>query len=111
MTEEPKRLRFILGSILNTFMFLAPGLVIIFDPEKALHHRLLAGLFSSTFWTLGEAVLYKIYWKRVKPGYPLGVADPDDTYFPRFNIPRPLYLDERKRKQREVTQSQPQEDA
>ena len=111
MSEEPKRLKFILGSILNLFMFLAPGVVIIFDPEKALHHRLLAVLFSSTFWTLGEAVLYKIYWKRVRPGYPLGVADPDDIYFPRFNIPRPLYLDERKRKQIEATQTPPPEEA
>ena len=111
MSDEPKTLKFIIGSLLNAFMFMAPGIVVVLDPERTLFNRLITGVFTSSFWIIGEAVLYKIYWKRVKPVYPLGVADPDDIYFPRFNIPRPLYLDERKRKQREATQSQPPEEA
>ncbi len=55
---------------------------------------------------IGQAVLYKRYYVGVKPRYPLGVADQDDIYFPRFNIPRPLYLDERERKRKEIEQQE-----
>lgn len=103
MPDQPKVYKFILGSLLNTFLFLLPGIVVFFNPENMYLKRLVAIVFLGPFWLIGEAVLYKVYWRRVKPSYPLGVADPDDTYFPRFNIPRPLYLDEIKRKQREAT--------
>jgi len=36
----------------------------------------------------------------------MGVADQDDIYFPRFNIPRPLYLDERERKKKAIAQQE-----
>ena len=60
-----------------------------------------SALGSTSLWAIGQAVLYKQYYVGVKPRYPLGVADQDDIYFPRFNIPRPLYLDERKRRERD----------
>jgi hypothetical protein len=61
---------------------------------------------SASIWAIGQAVLYKRYYVGVKPRYPLGVADQDDIYFPRFNIPRPLYLDERERKKREIARQE-----
>lgn len=86
--------------MINTLMFIPAGLVTYFGTENKTFG--LVGLVFSVFlWLIGEGVIYKRYWVGVKPRYPLGVADQDDVYFPRFNIPRPLYLDERKRRERE----------
>ncbi len=47
-----------------------------------------------------HSLLYHRYYLGTKAKYPLEGADPNDIYFPRFNIPRPLYLDERERKRK-----------
>lgn len=45
------------------------------------------------FYVLASCYLYKRFIKGARPKYPLGIWDPDDVYFPRFNIPRPIYRD------------------
>lgn len=39
------------------------------------------------------AILRNIYLKGIRPRYPLGFRDPDDLYFPRTHIPRPIFKD------------------
>jgi hypothetical protein len=52
----------------------------------------LAGVYTSTY-AVGALLLYKRLVKRVKPRYPLSFPDGVDYFFPRFDIPRPIYLD------------------
>lgn len=47
----------------------------------------------ASVYTIGALLLYKRLLKRVKPRYPLSFPGVVDSYFPRFNIPRPIYLD------------------
>lgn len=91
---NPKRRKFWVSSLL-WLIFLGPAIIYL------VAGNLLITIVSFTWWLVGQAVIYKRYYVGVKPHYPLGVADQDDTYFPRFDIPRPLYLDEIKRKERE----------
>ncbi len=37
------------------------------------------------------AIMRIIYLKGIRLRYPLGFRDPDDLYFPRTNIPRPIF--------------------
>ncbi len=47
----------------------------------------------TSVYTIGALLLYKRLVMRVKPRYPLSFPGDVDSYFPRFNIPRPIYLD------------------
>lgn len=55
------------------------------------------GIIFAGFYTLaygvGALLLYKRLVKKVKPRYPLSFPGGVDSYFPRFDIPRPIYLD------------------
>ena len=95
--------KFWVSSFFWTLIVLSPVIFIVIDAFETSSMWSMASAFASTsFWAIGQAVLYKQYYVGVKPRYPLGVADQDDIYFPRFNIPRPLYLDERERKKKEI---------
>jgi hypothetical protein len=62
----------------------------------------LVGNYIWTFISVGEyllftAILYATYMGKRKKQYPQVLLDGyDDIYFPRTNIPRPLYRDIRK---------------
>lgn len=91
---KPDKTKFYVFSLV-WLIFLGPTIVFIIERNG------LVIVASFLWWFVGQAVLYKIYFVGVKPQYPLGVTDEDDVYFPRFDIPRPLYLDEIKRKEHE----------
>jgi hypothetical protein len=49
--------------------------------------------FYSVAYAIGVLLLHKRLVKNVKPRYPLAFPGGVDSYFPRFDIPRPIYLD------------------
>ncbi len=99
---SPNRRKFWVASIILALTFLSTAILFFIDAfTSTTLWSFVQAIGSTLVWAIGQAVLYKRYYVGVKPRYPLGVADQDDIYFPRFNIPRPLYLDERKRKERE----------
>ncbi len=89
---NPNRLKFIVYSIMLAFVILVPAILMLIDTD------ILAVFALLPMWAIGQGILYKRFYLGVKPRYPMGATDPDDIYFPRSNIPRPIYLDERKRK-------------
>ncbi len=53
-----------------------------------------AGAMFIGFYIFASYFLYLKYVKKVKPKYPLSPPSPEqDVYFPRTNIPRPIYKD------------------
>jgi len=56
----------------------------------------IAGAMFAGFYVFVSYFLYLRYVKKLKPKYPLSPLGPEqDIYFPRTNIPRPLYKDYR----------------
>ena len=91
---KPNKTKFMAASTALVFLFLIPGLVLSLEGD------ILILTATLTLWTISHSLLYQRYYLGTQAKYPLGVADPDALYFPRFNIPRPLYLDERERKRK-----------
>ncbi len=101
------RRKFWISSLFWTVTVLSPAIFFVIDAFETTSYWAIVSAFGSTsLWAIGQAVLYKRYYVGIKPRYPLGVADQDDIYFPRFNIPRPLYLDERERKRKEFARKE-----
>jgi hypothetical protein len=73
--------------------------------------NVIAGAMFSEFYIFASYFLYLRFVKKVKPKYPLSPPDLEqDVYFPRTNIPRPIYkdfhdhpeyFDKKKKKQKE----------
>ncbi len=97
---RPNRRKFGIGTIIWTLTVLCPVIIFLIDGN------IFSAIASTTLWVIGQAVLYKRYYVGVKPKYPLGVGNQDDIYFPRSNIPRPVYLDERERKKKKIAQQE-----
>ena len=96
------RRKFWVASIILAITFLSTAILLFIDAfTSTIMWSFVQAIGSTLVWAIGQAVLYKIYYVGVKPRYPLGVADQDDIYFPRFMVPRPLYLDEIKRREME----------
>jgi hypothetical protein len=56
----------------------------------------IAGAMFAGSYIFVSCFLYLRYVKKVKPKYPLSPPSPEqDVYFPRTNIPRPIYKDHR----------------
>jgi hypothetical protein len=50
----------------------------------------------SFFYIIGFLIIYNRFWRGKKPKYPLTYPSGEpDIYFPRTNIPRPIYADAR----------------
>jgi hypothetical protein len=71
-------------------LFTIPSLYAIDIPVS----YVFAGVYVSIY-AVGVLYLYKRFIKGVKSRYPLAFPGEPDAYFPRFNIPRPIYLDVR----------------
>ena len=50
-------------------------------------------VFYVAIYAVGVLYIYKRLIKKVKSHYPLAYPNEPDVYFPRSNIPRPIYLD------------------
>ena len=50
----------------------------------------------SFYYIIGLLIIYNRFWRGKKPKYPLTYPSGEpDIYFPRTNIPRPIYVDSR----------------
>ena len=78
----------LLFSVLNILMVTITAPLII--------DNLYLGITYIVFYLFASSLLYFRYVKGVKPKYPLASPVKDqDVYFPRTNIPRPIYRDYR----------------
>lgn len=78
-------LKFVLTMAIWTIGMFLYTLPLVFATDFLPVSLIVVGIYVAGY-AVGVQLLYKRFIKKVKPHNP-------DSYFPRFDIPRPLYLD------------------
>ena len=85
-------LKFVLTMAIWTIGMFLYTLPLVFATDFFPVSLIVVGIYVAGY-AVGVQLLYKRFIKKVKPHYPLAFPGNPDSYFPRFDIPRPLYLD------------------